>query len=181
VETSSEVNKVSDKIEEFYRDATAFDVARVMDGQTVVVRVRDRNLDLWQLKELVGWKSNRKYPWITKAAHWQQCQIYEPPEWYINKPDPGEGYRLLEKFPHEDLRPGDEAHDLHHKGEWSDSQYAKDGVSQQVGNLWYRRRIANSPTSSDSCERTKLEAGKEYLLPSGMVLIVNSESVEVAK
>jgi hypothetical protein len=143
---------VSEKIEQFWRDATADDVARVMDGQTVVVRVRDKNLDLWQLKELVGWKSNRKYPWITKAAHWQQCQVYDPPEWYINKPDPGEGFRLLEKFPHEAKLATDEAWQKLNKC-WK-SVINNNGI--QADTTWYRRRIEiNNPEIPDSCNSSE--------------------------
>jgi hypothetical protein len=83
---------------------------------------------------------------------WRQCQVYDPPAWYKNKPDPGEGFRLLEKFPPEDLQKGDEAWGNYQDNEWGKSDYAERGPRYQSEKLWYRRRIANSPTSSDSSD-----------------------------
>ena len=94
--------------------------------------------------------------------------MYDPPAWFLNKPEPGEGFRLLEKFPPEELQLGDEAHDLHHKGEWSESQHAKRGDKQQCEKIWYRRRIANNPTSSDSSR-------SRDTIPSGWRLLGKDE------
>jgi hypothetical protein len=119
-------------------------------GKPIEARFRNQDDEEWEYNWLCGWESSLNY--LNELANPRKhCQVYDPQEWFLNKPEPGEGYRLLEKFPHEDLRPGDEAHDLHHKGEWSESQYARDGVRQQVENIWYRRLIeTNNPTSSDS-------------------------------
>jgi len=46
---------VSDKIEQFYRDATADDVARVMRGETVEARFRDKTDKEWKPRFLSGW------------------------------------------------------------------------------------------------------------------------------
>jgi len=175
---------MSDKIEEFYRDATADDVARVMRGERVEIRVRDDDDDDWRYGEYLGGvhRGNcEEFKWKDRdGVPWKQCQVYDPPAWFLNKPDPGEGYRLLEKFPPEEPQEGDQVKRYDEpNSEWVTLKQGFD--PGQRNSLWYRRRIANNPTSSDSCERQKLEAGKEYLLPSGMVLIVNSESVEVAK
>jgi len=46
---------------------------------------------------------NGDFRWLdSRGADWDDCRIYDPPEWVINKPDPGEGFRLLEKFPDEE-------------------------------------------------------------------------------
>ena len=172
MEASREVNEVSDKIEEFYRDATADDVARVMKGETVEARFRDDDREDWREGEFLGGfhRGNcEEFEWKDRdGVPWQQCQVYDPPEWFANKPDPGEGWRLLGKFPHEELQLGDEAHDLHHKGEWSESQHAKRGDKQQCEKIWYRRRIANNPTSSDSSR-------SRDTIPSGWRLLGKDE------
>jgi hypothetical protein len=161
------------KIEAFWRDATAADVARVMAGETVEARFRDIALRDWKFGHLNGWADGEFR--CDLAMCWKHCQVYDPPEWYTNKPDPGEGWRLLEKFPPENVKPGDcfygcgsiWVEEMHH-------------VTVQAETIWYRRRIEpNVPEIPDSCERKKLEAGKEYLLPSGLVLIVHNESIEV--
>jgi hypothetical protein len=151
MEESREVDEVSDKIEEFWRDATADDVAMIMrTGKPIKARFRDESKDEWisGLNSFLGGGvvSHREViTWISKTTiRWSYCQVYDPPEWYINKPDPGEGWRLLEKFPNEDLWSSDEA--------WNDiaKEWEQTTRLTQCESLWYRRRIANSPTSSDS-------------------------------
>jgi hypothetical protein len=160
------------KIEQFWRDATADDVARVMKGETVEIRVRDGDDEDWVEGEFLGgfhrgnceefeWKDRDGVPWI-------HCQVYDPPAWYINKPDPGEGYRLLGKFPPEDLQKGDEAWGNYQDNEWGKSDYAERGPRYQSEKLWYRRRIANSPISSDSCR-------SRDTIPSGWRLLGKDE------
>jgi len=106
---------------------------------------------------------------------WRQCQVYDPQQWYLDKPDPGEGYRLLEKFPAEGLQPGDE---------WFEPSPFEVGwkVShneRQADILWYRRRVEpNSPEKLDSCV-DHLEVGKEYKLPSGQSIFVTEKGFEV--
>jgi len=142
-----------EKIEQFWRDATSDDVARVMKGETVEIRVRDDDDD-WRYGEYLGGVHRGncdEFKWIDRdGVPWQQCQVYDLPEWFANKPDPGEGWRLLEKFPPEDLRKGDEAFDNNRDGKWGESDYAEAGRKRQCQTLWYRRRIANNPISSDS-------------------------------
>jgi hypothetical protein len=141
---------MEDKIEQFWRDATGYDVARVMKGQAVWARFRDSENTSWYLRELRGWNTGVFI--CSQSEAWRQCKVYDPPEWFVNKPDPGEGYRLLEKFPPEDLQEGDEAWENHRDNEWSKSNYAERGWRHQSEKLWYRRRIeTNSPASSDGC------------------------------
>jgi hypothetical protein len=164
MEESREVDKVSEqKIEEFYRDATADDVARVMDGQRVEARFRRNEGDCWVASgvdgcslSLSGWY---KDAWLDHEYDvWAQCQVYDPPAWFVNKPEPGEGWRLLEKFPPEELWSSDEA--------WNDiaKEWEQTTKLYQCEKLWYRRRIANSPTSSDSCRsRDNIPSGWRLL------------------
>jgi hypothetical protein len=138
------------KIEEFYRDATADDVARVMKGETVEARFRDDDDD-WMHGEYLGGihRGNcEEFKWTDRdGVPWRQCQVYDSPAWYINKPEPGEGFRLLEKFPHEAKLGTDEA--------WQSIEQCWRVVSNDNGiqqtATWYRRRIeTNNPTILDS-------------------------------
>jgi hypothetical protein len=156
MEASWEVNAMSEqKIEEFYRDATADDVAMLLrTNELQDARFRNRDDEGWQRNaKLMGccihWG---RRAWMDEdMAAWKCCQVYDPPEILKNKPDPGEGYRLLEKFPHEALQKGDEAFDNNRDGRWGESAYAETGLRDQCESLWYRRRIeTNSPTSLDS-------------------------------
>ncbi len=159
-----EIQVSEQKIEEFYRDATADDVARVMDGKTVEARFRDATGLSWKHGSLSGWSKIDKsdsLQWASsEGAFWRFCQVYDPPEILKNKPDPGEGYRLLEKFPAEELQPGDEWFEpAPFETGWKVSHNEK-----QANTLWYRRRIANTPTSSDSCRsRDNIPSGWRLL------------------
>jgi hypothetical protein len=166
------------KIGQFWRPATADDVARVMDGKTVEARFRDTTGLSWKHGSLSGWSKIDKsdsLQWASsEGAFWRFCQVYDPPEWYINKPDPGEGYRLLEKFPHELVQNGD---DVHRDGYWHESAYAKRGDSQQFEKLWYRRRIANNPEIPDSCNssETPNSSRSSDVIPSGFRVLGKDE------
>jgi hypothetical protein len=151
MEESREVNKVSEqKIEEFWRDATADDVARVMRGETVEARFKDDEHVGMAYGTLAGWSCDRPTWYCEQAgqrAYFENCQVYDPPAWFVNKPDPGEGYRLLEKFPPEPKLGTDEAW-AYHAGCW---QVVQNDNGVQEKTTWYRRRIeTNNPTSSDS-------------------------------
>jgi hypothetical protein len=169
---------MTDKIEQFWRDATAEDVARVMRGEKVEARFRDSVIHLWLDRiTLTGVELSLdgKPRWIASKGSWVFCQVYDPPQWYLDKPDPGPGYRLLEKFPAEDLQPGDEwfEHDPLEAG-WKVSHNER-----QAKFLWYRRRIEpNAPEKLDGCV-DRLEIGKEYTLPSGQSIFVTEKGFEV--
>ena len=154
---------MSDKIEQFWRDATADDVARAMNGGRVYSRFRNSEEHEWADGELKGCGHRVIGRWLDDVTcWWDQCQVYDPPAWWLNKPEPGEGWRLLEKFPTEDLWSSDEA--------WNDIAKAWEQTTRltQCDTLWYRRRIANSPTSSDSC-RSRED------IPSGWRLLGKDE------
>jgi hypothetical protein len=97
---------------------------------------------------LSGWSKIDKsdsLQWVSsEGAFWRYCQVYDPPQWYIDKPDPGEGFRLLEKFPDEELESEDDWFNPESKI-WSPSIRACRGERQDE-DIWYRRRIEpNSP------------------------------------
>lgn len=163
------------KIEAFWRDATAEDIARVMKGEKVEARFAISEGD-WSGKEwvllnandeqlrLIGWHEGF---WVdSDGDHFKQCQVYDPPKWYIDKPDPGEGWRLLEKFPHESKLPTDEY--------WSNvcSQWLQIGGSDatpqadqlQVENVWYRRRIEPVRQDAGSTSASNIPKGWTALL-----------------
>jgi hypothetical protein len=130
---------MSEKIEAFWVNATAFEVARVMNGETVEARFRDFEKDEWKIAVLSGWsKFNERdrLPWATRGGLcYMFCQVYREPSWWTERPDPGPGYRLLGKFPDEDLKSSDE---FYREGVWNLT--CKESGSPHAG-YWYRRRI----------------------------------------
>jgi hypothetical protein len=171
---------MSDKIEQFWRDATADDVARVIRGETVEARFRDFDSEEWGAKILLGYLGCGPLGcnWIDMGGvGWKLCQVYDPPEIFKNKPDPGEGWRLLEKFPPEELQEGDEAWGNYQDNEWGKSDYAERGCRYQSEKLWYRRRIANSPEIPDSSNssETPNSCRSRDTIPSGWRLLGKDE------
>jgi len=162
------------KIEQFWRDATAEDIAKVMKGEKVEARFRDGEGTSWYLRKLIGWNTGLFR--CDRAEGWKQCQVYEPQQWWLDKPDPGEGWRLLGKFPDEPKLNTDEFFDTFDKA-WT--LVGETGSNQYYG-VWYRRRIEpNSPEKLDSCV-DHLEVGKEYTLPSGRSIFVTEKGFEVS-
>jgi hypothetical protein len=129
----------SEKIEAFWQDATADDVARVMAGETVEARFRDYDDADWtEHDRLGGFASSLTHPvsWFDMSGvRWFQCQVYREPSWWTERPDPGPGFRLLGKFPDEDLKSSDE---FYREGVWNLT--CKESGSPHAG-YWYRRRI----------------------------------------
>lgn len=161
----------TERIEAFYRDATAADVARVMNGETVEARFRDDDSKHWNEEEyLGGWVEGR---WKKAGLGlWNFCQVYDPPQWYVDKPEPGEGYRLLAKFPVEDLHPLDEAFI---NGNWQVSSNAKT-ESRQSKRIWYRRRIEQLKPES---KHYTLNVGDTIETPSLLRITVTEHGIEV--
>jgi hypothetical protein len=163
------------KIEAFWRNATAADVARVMKGETVEARFRDSAVRDWKFGHLNGWADGEFR--CDLAMSWKQCQVYDPPQWFLDKPDPGEGWRLLEKFPDEPKLATDEAWN------WDDSKWQpiRNGGDQEC-ETWYRRRIEPVETVESKpllIRRRVIEIGDEIKLPNGRVLVFNGEGFEV--
>ena len=159
-------------IEKFWRDATAADVARVMAGETVEARFRDLDREDWsEPTTLKGWTADGKR-WLGYCA-WNFCQVYSPPRWWLDKPEPGEGYRLLAKEPDEALQPGDEAVSV--AGLWHKSEQARIG-GRQVEGIWYRRRIEQPKPEP---KHYVLQVGDTVETGNGFSLIVTEHGVEV--
>jgi hypothetical protein len=110
-----------------------------MAGETVEARFRDSETGHWKIAVLAGWSrfnERDRLPWASRGGLCHKfCQVYREPSWYTNKPDPGPGWRLLEKFPDEPKLATDEA--------WSGTSWlpiAEDnGIQRDC--VWYRRRI----------------------------------------
>jgi hypothetical protein len=178
VEKSREVREVSEKIEQFWRDADGADVMRVMDGQTVEARFRDEESEGWRDGEFLG--GYRRYHKLAPrfidldGATYLQCQVYDPPEWFVNKPEPGEGFRLLEKFPPEPKLATDDYWSDLYKG-WRESG---SGDGDQNENVWYRRRIeTNNPEMPDSSNSSEVpnSCRSRDNIPSGWRLLGKDE------
>ena len=133
------------KIEQFWRDATAEDVAGIASTRKpIAARMRDIDNETWVEVLLAGWYIRRSDAmWFdSDGAAWNQCQVYAPQQYWLNKPDPGEGYRLLEKFPDEGVEENDQFFD---RDIWLPARLHL----QQIHGTWYRRRI-EPPTPSES-------------------------------
>jgi hypothetical protein len=148
---------IEQKIEAFWRDATAEDIAKVMNGENVYARFRDRCANGWAEYYLSGVNGKG---WIAGNFRWDLCQVYEPQQWWLDKPDPGEGWRLLGKFPDEPKLATDEFFDTFEKT-WV--QVGDTGSNQYHG-VWYRRRI--EPVNPDPGHGYRLLASGEKLLES---------------
>ena len=134
---------ITEKIEAFWENATADDLAEIIKtGKPIPARIRDADNEVWREDLISGWSLPKFLPvavWIdADGVRWKQCQVYREPSWWTNKPDPGPGYRLLEKLPDEELKPGDEC--FSSTGKWDESHKATIGGRQSYG-IWYRRRL----------------------------------------
>ena len=154
------------KIELFWRDATADDVAEIVKtGKTREARFRDNDISNWVLLSLTGFRRESGYDWLDcNYVGWRFCQVYDPQQWFLNKPDPGEWYRLLGKFPPEPKLATDDYWSDLYKG-WRESG---SGDGDQNENVWYRRRIANNPEIPDSSR-------SRDIIPSGWRLLGKDE------
>ena len=196
----------TEKIEAFWQDATADDVTGIANTcKPIAARVRDEDNEGWLDCLLVGWKLSKHLPgarWIDSDGFtWNLCQVYREPSWYANKPDPGPGYRLLEKFSDEELKEHDEW--------WNGTCW---GVSlrfasgPQSEGVWYRRRIepvepepkhytlrvgdtVETPSghqmklvSPGTCQmQYDLKAGYTATLPNGQTITITEKGFEVTQ
>ena len=143
--SGSQVGEV--KIEQFWRDATAADIAKVMKGEQLQARFRNKCVPYWTEHYLCGVNGRH---WIAGNFRWDLCQVYEPPQWYIDKPDPGEGWRLLASG--EKLLESDQF--FNSVGDWVGACLKWSGGFVQDG-LFYRRRIEpENPKIPSSCDET---------------------------
>jgi hypothetical protein len=130
----------TERPEVFWVDALPKHVVDAMNGKDVEARFRDAITQDWtSVRKLKGWsKSGFDDVFYDGSSAWIFCQVYEPQSWWFERPDPGPGFRLLEKFPDEELKPGDEC--FSSTGKWDQSHKATIGGRQSYG-MWYRRRI----------------------------------------
>jgi hypothetical protein len=199
---------MSKKIEAFWGNATADDVARVMKGETVEARFRDSETQPWgDCYTLTGWVNELRHQWRSAEAggRWNFCQVYREPSYWANKPDPGPEWRLLGKFPDEELKPRDQAWDLWDDKQWAESDNANGGGHQVFG-VWYRRRIepvepepkhyvlrvgdsVETPNGhrvqvisrSETQRFYALTAGDKLTLPNGQTITITEKGFEVTQ
>jgi hypothetical protein len=164
------------KIEQFWRDATSDDVAKVMRGEKVEARFRDNEVRDWKIGHLNGWADGEFR--CDLAMCWKHCQVYDPPQWWLDKPDPGEGWRIL--HPDERVEKGDEYYSSANNM-WLLSG-SPDTCDCKQANFPYRRRIEPVETVESKpllIRRRVIEIGDEVKLPNGRVLVFNGEGFEV--
>ena len=90
----------------------------------------------------------KAHPWLDgDASTWTFCQVYDPPQWYIDKPEPDEGYRLLNKFPDEPVQGGDFIKRT--SGGWT--ELANGCSPTQWEGYWYRRKIEQPKPEPKHC------------------------------
>jgi hypothetical protein len=130
----------TERPEVFWVDATSKHVVDAMNGKDVEARFRNRADFPWtSVRKFKGWSKFNADDWFHDGSRaWNFCQVYEPESWWLKRPDPGPGWRLLGKFPDEEPKPGDECFGV--SGEWGPSCQTKPGGHQVFG-VWYRRRI----------------------------------------
>jgi hypothetical protein len=152
------------KIEAFWKNATADDVARVMKGETVEARFRDSEKGQWLESDhsLGGYNSTEEVcKWISSTGcPWRFCQVYREPSYWTNKPDPGEGWRIL--HPDERVEKGDQYYSS------ANNMWLLSGSPEpcdcKQANFPYRRRI--EPVEPEP-RHYVLRVGDSYETPCG--------------
>jgi hypothetical protein len=175
---------MAEKIEAFWVNATADDVARVMAGEAVEARFRDDGHSEYTAGLLAGWTKGDP-SWLFcdldhGHSYFEHCQVYREPSWWTDKPDPGPGYRLLEKFPDEPVTVGDE---FFKSGKWYKTCRPAGDSQDRTG--WYRRRLK----SVEPVEHYvgKAEAIKQFIVgdtfwhPNGLLLKITEKGFEVTQ
>ena len=162
----------TEKIEAFWENATAFDVAQVMEGETVEARFRDSQGVKWVENgcSLAGWVAS---VWTSSSGlPWNYCQVYREPSWFTERPDPGPGWRLLGKFPDEEPQLGDSVFCPDSKI-WLELKAGFD--PGQLPTHWYRRRIEQLLSGHRwLANGDRLESGDLYY-EKGVLLEVGQE------
>lgn len=131
---------MTEYIEQFWRAATPADSIK---EPPMVARFRQDDEPWVHTAQLLGYDRARLFKWSCSMGEnmtrcFRHCEVYDEPDWHKNKPDPGEGYRLLEKLPEpESLVDGDQWGNT--DGAWFPTTRREEG---QVPEVWYRRKIA---------------------------------------
>ena len=172
--------KIEQKIEAFWSDATAEDVARVMAGETVEARFKSVDND-WPSASpregfLAGWSScDKLFQYIDdNGDSFRFCQVYDPPQLYLDKPDPGEGWILLEKLPDQPKLATDEFWNLRDKT-WRRTATANETQSDCA---WYRRRI--EPVEPEP-KHYILRVNDTATTPNGQTITITEKGFEVTQ
>jgi len=173
---------MTEKIEAFWSNATVEDVAVIANTRKPIpARVRDEETEDWLDCPIAGWKLSKHLPgakWIdADGAMWNQCQVYSEPSWYAKKPDPGEGFRLLGKFPDEAVMGGDFV--CNYYEEWTEMSPGCNPT--QFASLWYRRRIGAAKPTQQFDRRVSLQVGDRVRHPSGFLVVVTEKGFEVSQ
>ena len=156
-------------IEKFWRDATAADVTRVMNGEAVEARFTQNNGST-RKGFIAGWKETPAQWMDSHGLFWDQCQVYDPPQRFLDKPDPGEGYRLLGKEPDEEKHRDDE---IFREGKGWEPAGFDDG--KQRDGFWYRRRIEQPKPEP---KHYVLQVGDTVETPSGHLIKIVDRPTE---
>jgi len=166
------------EIEDFWQDATADDVERVMKGETVKARFWDDEHRGKAVGLLVGWGFGEPC-WYCEQnggrAYFQNCQVYREPSWWLERPDPGLGFRLLDKLPDEEPQLGDSVFCEDAKN-WIELRYGFD-LGQRYG-IWYRRRI--EPVEPGP-QHYILPVGDTANISSGQTITITANGFEVTQ
>lgn len=129
-----------DRISTLYRKSKLDDIVSLVQTGKPVEALFAMKGTAWIHSFLHGiLYKNGDFRWLdSRGADWDDCLIYDPPQWYLDKPDPGDGWRLLEKFPAEELQSGfDQVYHVECQS-WLGVATIS---SEQTETDWYRRRI----------------------------------------
>lgn len=180
---------MSNYVEEFWKEVKPEDFLKNRD---MIVRVRSGIYDWSGPTKLDGftlYTDKDKVTWYANGSLYDECQMYDPPEYWLNKPTPNPGYRLLNKFPHEDIAIGDEGWNTTSK-RWVTvkSPYS----NKQPDEVWFSRRIEEPPVSKTIFDNvlkqgyrldTKFvhhpKVGDSVVFPSGLHVVVNEKGFTV--
>ena len=142
-----------------------------MNGKEVEARFTQNNGST-RKGFVAGWKETPAQWMDSHGLFWDRCQVYDPPQWFLDKPEPEDGFRLLGKFPDEAKLVTDEVYlkDIQH---WQ--QIGVDDGKQQEG-YWYRRRIEQPKPEP---KHYSLQVGDTADTGNGFRITITEHGVEV--
>lgn len=137
---------MSKYVEEFWKEVKPEDFLKNRD---MIVRLRTIHKGMvgngasdWsgptKLDGFTLYTDKDKVTWYANGSLYDECQMYDPPEYWLNKPTPNPGFRLLNKFPHEDIAIGDEGWNTRSKC-WVTVK--SPSSNKQPDEVWFSRRI----------------------------------------
>ena len=134
---------MSKKIEQFWENATAFDVAQVMEGETVEARFRDDEHSGYTEGFLAGWTEGEPCWYCEQGgarSYFETCQVYREP---TPTRSPKDGCRML-KDNEEQMSFCDNLGDLiETHSEWSQKTFGADEERGPIGTLKHLAKEAN--------------------------------------